>query len=232
MELATLRERIREDLDDILPGDGTDDSAALWKDYELNRYFDQAQRRFVSGTNYFHEILSLPVVPDLKDISLPVRVLRIRDQRAFLETAQEEIYERELGGLSSPTDDYGRAGSTSPFLAGTETGRPQFFTLDVRGDKLTLYPTPETEDRLSIAVYYTPREEVADRGRLDIQDPEHVEYVLEGAKAMAYRKHDVDVYDPRLADYWQTMFERRIKEVRGERMRRRRTPGQIRYGGL
>jgi len=226
-----LRNRFRRDVDD-LDEDPSDQSDLLFTDDEVNEFMEEAYQQFVAETLYYHRVLELEVVQGEADITLPEEFLQTRGEKGYLVDANCSVFMQSLQPLSSIVDDYG-VRSFAPGFNSTVSGTPRIFTLDLEFNTLRLYPTPEVDDTLQIPIYSKPpRIADFDAGPFVITDSMHVRHLLPGMKALAYAKQDADVYDRNTADRYAGAFDRKILDVYSERMRRRRKPQEIRYGGF
>ena len=230
MTPAQLLDRFRRDVDD-LDLDPNDQSDLLWSDEDVMHYMEEAHRDLVVGALYLHKVLEIPVNEGEAVSALPSSFLEMRGERAFLRTARTFVVEREQAGFSGAHDDYGQFVPSSPFVQDAPPGRPRVFTLDMENDQITFFPTPEANDILELPAYVEPPR-IAVAEQFAFSNESHQLALLDGMKAMAYRKQDADAYDPNQAETWQGRFDAKISAIKWERMRRRRKPGQIRYGGI
>lgn len=229
MTPAELKTRFRRDVDDI-QHDLNDETDLLFTSDDVDYYLDEAHRQFVAETRYLHEKLELNVLAGEASVSLPVRFLEPRGKTAYLVTADRVIPEIDYDDHPQAHDDYGSQVVANPMFE-SGTGTPRQYTLDMESDELVLFPTPEENDTLHILAFMEP-EDVSDVGAFAISNPRHISMLLHGMKMLAYRKQDADAYDPRQAELWEERFNDAIAQVSSERMRRRRKPGVVRYGGL
>lgn len=224
--VSQLIERFRIDVDDI-KYDPADETDLLFTDADIEYYFVESQRRFVAETFYLHGTIREKVVANSPIVRLSDRVLEFRNRHAYLETLGVSLEERNYGELINHVgDDYGMQVTTSPF--DRQTGRPRFFSADIENDRIDLFPTPEADDIFVAEVYL----EAPCTPTLVIDNPRHVNMLLNGMKALAYAKQDADAYDPRQAARWEEKFAYDIFQVGAERQRRRRKPGIVAYGGI
>lgn len=234
MTPTILRDRFRRQVDDVLL-DPSDDSAALWTDEDILYYMNEALSRFVHDTLYLTETIELTVVADDAVVTLPERVISIRDDRGYLVERKQEIrdvaYSQASGGF---TDDYGYSisGARLDPLADMPSGRPRAYSADIDSHELRLFPPSDTDDTLRVNVYVEAAELEDFDAELPIKNPRHARMLLNGMKALAYEKQDAEVYDPKQANRFELQFAADIAQVAGERMRRRRQPQPIPYGGL
>lgn len=224
-----LKTRFRRDVDDIQL-DPDDESDLLFTSDDVDYYLDEAHRQFVTETQYLHEKPTLYVVAGQPSVALPDRFIELRDHTAYLVTADKKIQEFNYNEAGTTEDDYGSSVVGNPIFD-TETGTPRSFSLDVDSNELHLFPTPEEDDTLQILAFMEPKD-VSETERFAIKNPRHITMLLAGMKALAYDKQDADAYDPRQSEKWREQFEGFISQVQSERMRRRRRPGLVKYGGL
>jgi hypothetical protein len=226
---AELKTRFRRDVDDIQHGPA-DESDLLFTSDDVNYYLDEAHRRFVAETRYLHEKLQLPVSAGTPRVSLPTRFLEARGKTAHLATADRIIPEFDYDDHAQAHDDYGSQVVDNPMYR-SETGEPRRYTFDAEEGYIYLFPTPEEDDTLELLAFVEPKN-VSEVGKFAFKNERHLSMLLHGMKALAYRKQDADAYDPRQAELWEERFADAIAQVSSERMRRRRKPGVVRYGGI
>ncbi len=224
-----LKTRFRRDVDDI-QYDPTDESDLLFTSADVDYYLDEAHRQFVTETQYLHEKLTLYVVAGQPSVGLPDRFIELRDNVGYLVTADKKIREFNHNESGMPESDYGLHVVDNPIFQ-TETGTPRGFSLDVSSNELHLFPIPDEDDTFQILAFMEPKD-VSEVDKFAIKNPRHINMLLAGMKALAYDKQDADAYDPRQAERWREKFEGFISQVQSERMRRRRRPGLVKYGGL
>lgn len=222
--------RFRADVDDRLMDEDDGDSALLWSKADVEFYVEESQRQFVAGTFYLHGVREAPVVADDPVVRLSDDIIQLRGNEAVLVEAQTVLKEQDA--LNEARDDYGAYPQNHPLLETSQPGQPQTFSLDVNTREIRLFPTPDTDDTLRFSAFLEAPSLRSNGGALVIRNPRHVMMLLDGMKALAYAKQDADAYDPRQSERFALAFARSIRQVRGERMRRRRRPGEIVYGGL
>lgn len=225
-----LLDRFRRDVDD-LDFDSSDQSDLLWSDDDVMHYMEEAHRQLVSEARYLHKILEIPVTEGYSEAALPGSFLQLRGDKAFLRESRTTVVEREMAGFSGATDDYNQTVPSNPFVQNSPPGRPRIFSLDMEDATLVLFPTPDRDDLLELPAYVEPPR-IEHAGKFAISNESHQLALLDGMKALAYRKQDADAYDPGQAERWQLAFEDKISAIKWERMRRRRKPGAIQYGGI
>jgi len=228
--LTWLRDRFRVDVDDI-DLDPADQSGLLWKDEDILFYIDEAHSQFVHDTLYRHELLQVFIPAELSSVALPERVIELRGSVAYLESSGTPVHEINSDEMGVASDDYGTDIAIDPYVEQTP-GRPRNFSLDIDAGQVHLFPPSSVEDMLKIPAYLEAREITDWNCTLDIKNKRHQRMLLNGIKALAYAKQDADAYDPNQAARWQEAFQRDIDQVNSERLRRRRKPGQVQYGGL
>lgn len=233
MTPTQLRDRFRREVDDELQ-DAADDSAALFKDDEILDFLNDALQKFVHDTRYINKQIEIAVTADTASVDVPDTVIELRENTAYLKTYKVYIEEKSYAALQNAgSDDYGRTvvPGYNP-LNNTETGRPRFFSFDVEANKIHFFPVPDADDTIVLQVY-VEAEQLADfADTLPITNGRHQRMLLNGMKHFAYGKLDAETYNPEQQNLFEARFERDIRDVRGERQRRRRDPGPIQYGGI
>lgn len=224
-----LKERFRRDVDDVR-FDPEYDVDLLFSEDDVDYYLDEAHHRFVVETYYLFEKLTLPVSKGIDHVHLPVRFLELRGDTVYLVNAGWALSQADHDSNRIAGDDYGAAVSYPPVFR-TQDGTPRLFSLDIEAERLTLFPTPVEDDCIEMMAYMAPRP-VSETGRFAMRDSRHIRMLLPGMKALAYAKQDADVYDPNQAARWEEQFQQEILKAQSERLRRRRTPSVVRYGGL
>ena len=229
MTPTQLKDRFRRDVDDV-PMYPEETSGCLWTDDDIYGYMDEVQRDFVARTLYLFEVVEAPLSAGESETPLPRRVLEVRGA-VYLQsegTILTDINARESVWVS----DYGVMVPAGPRGIPKTTGRPTLYSIDIVRGQITVAPIPLEDDTLLIPAYVEARELDVDGGMMDVSNERHQMIILDGMKAVAYRKQDADAYDPNQADRWQLEYERRLQQAHGEILRQRRNPGEIAYGGL
>lgn len=229
MTPTQLKDRFRLDVDDV-PPHPEETSGCLWSDADIFGYMDEVHRDFVARTLYLFEMVEVPFSAGETDIPLPRSVLELRGP-VYLQnegTILADVNARE----NVWTSDYGVMVAAGPLNVPRTTGRPSLYSLDIVRGRITIAPAPLEDDVLLVPAYVEARMLDKNCNSLEVTNERHQIIILDGMKAVAYRKQDADAYDPNQADRWQLEYERKLQQAHGESLRRRRNPGEIMYGGI
>jgi hypothetical protein len=228
--LTYLKDAFRSDVDD--PDiDPTDQSGLLWSDDDVLEYINRAHSEFVAKTLYRSGFLRIPVQANEELASFPDSVLETKDESGYLETAKVTVPEINIDDVITATDDYGVELQTNPY-ENMSPGTPRAFSFDAEERVVKFFPASAIDDTFVLPVFLEATEIESWEHRLNITNPRHVRMLLPGMKMHAYLKHDADAFNKDESDYWFGVFRDHISEVYGERERRNRRPGTIRYGGI
>lgn len=129
------------------------------------------------------------------------------------------------------SDDYGMFSVTTSWRTQTDT-YPKALITDTSQLQARMYPVPTADGTLTLHVYRRPLKSLEERGILEIKDRMQQRTMLLKAKAIAYRKHDAEVYNPQLAQELELQFENRLLEMKSRVHRARRRSKGVAYGGL
>lgn len=224
-----LKDRFRRDVDDV-PPDPDDTSGCLWADEEIYDIMDEVQKHFVHETLYLYGVQEIFFIAGDTSVPVPQRIIEIRGP-VLLKDAGTKVAVGSIWDTTS-TDDYG-VPLTQPLHVPTGHGaHVSAVSLDISTNQLHLTPTPTEADVLLVPCYMEARDIEPRSDRMDVSNTRHQRVLLDGMKAVAYRKQDSDVYDPNQAERWQFRFDQQIAEVASELVRRRRNPPVMQYGGL
>ena len=229
MTPTQLKDRFRRDVDDF-PPDPQETAGCLWSDDDIFDYMNEVQKDFVARTLYLFEVLEIPFSAGETQISLPSPVLEVRGPVYLKDdgTILTDVNVRE----SVWTSDYGVMVPAGPTGLPATTGRPSLYSLDIERGTITIAPEPLNADTIILPAYLeAPDIDVGDDA-ITVTNLRYQMIILDGMKAVAYRKQDADAYDPNQADRWQLEYERKLQQAHGESLRRRRNPGEIVYGGI
>jgi len=184
MNLGELLSEVRSQLDDVI--DDYDDSDALWKDAELIRYINEAQREvairaeclFDSSTSSVSEIA---IQKDVDNYPISNLILHIKS--VFLDSDNCVLSRVDACDILWSCKD-------------KRQGVPRKYTLDKEVGKIYFDSIPQEVDTARLIVSRLPLDDLAS----DSDVPEiHAKYhfkMLEWVKYLAYGKHDSEMYDP------------------------------------
>lgn len=190
----------------------------LWEDAELLKYLDHAQKEFARETHCFPDrrTFTLRVTADEPWLSKPERVIDVRE--AKLRTSKTQVFPCNANELSGYWEG--------------DTGLPVRLITDLDVNYWRLYPIPTAADTLELFVTRLPEDDITDAsGVIEIPD-EWREALLEGVKARAYLKQDVETYDPEKANVAKVLWQQHLIEAAGRIRIQQRRPGVVRYGGI
>lgn len=212
MLTSELLEKFRRDFDDL-------EEPYLISDAEFYEFLDDAQREFARLTNYFQDsstaaVCQLAVTASTPLVSIDSRILEVREAR--LASTDKKLEIKNL--VEVDLDD--------------ATGTPSILVFDVETDKVRLYPEPTESDTINLKVTRYPLEEVDGYSELEVSDPRLQRKLLMWVVHMAYSKEDSEVYNPDAASKFERRFIGFCEQFKNERMRLRRRPGAVKYGGL
>jgi hypothetical protein len=213
-ELAVL---FRQDVDDVLSDDDTDDSDRLWSDVEVYRYMTAACDALAKLTDGIYKVLELPIVSGESVISLPRTVLQIREAKLVsndVPVVQRNANERRWDTYSR--DDYGSC------------VRGPTYTRDYERRAIVLYPEPTADDTLEVQCTVTTATALSENMLLPFLDMEDQQLLLLSMKAQAYKKQDVETQDLQRAKMYEQDFKAGALQRKYELQRYRRTPGTVR----
>ena len=222
-----LKDLFRREMDDV-PEHPDDTSGCLWSDEEIYGYLSEAQQILVYESRYLFQSVEVIVPANLSSIDLPRRLIDARDISLLVGDKAYPVERVNLYTVTADVHDYGRVLSTPAAQRGSKLR----VTLDLDSDRITILPPQQEDIRLTVNGYVEADPIVDSNSRLDVRNPRHQRVMLKGAKAMAYDKHDSEVHNPNQVAKLEAEFYGGIREIHGERLRRRREPGTIKYGGL
>jgi hypothetical protein len=207
MKLRELVLAFREEIDD-LGGDvadpcawENDDTGLLWKNHELVRYINEAEREFCRRRplqdNATAAVCEIAVTSGTAVYAYDERALYI--ERAKLDG---EDYDLEKV-LVEYLDEYYPAWES-------DTGTPLLYVEDMTEHRFRLYPTPDASFTLTLTVGRLPLREMDWNKRLTEEpeiNPRHHLDLLLWMGHMAMRKRDSQTYNKEESDRYFDMFE-------------------------
>jgi hypothetical protein len=228
-EMADLIEHFRDDMFDPPLPSATDTSESMWTDSEILRFARQAQEEFCRYTLCLSD--SRTFRPKIKpgDSLVKADPRIIKPKNAYLKSTGKELRlvraaEMDEGvGIS----DYGASSSGNWRVA---EGTPTHLITDDETGYFRLYPAPPVKsdpDELMLSVYRLPKEE------LELEIPEEWRIkLLDGMKAQAYNKEDIEVNDTVKADKFRLRWLNWLTEGKKSFRVFYRGSRSIAYGGI
>lgn len=206
----------------------------LWSDDEVWRYAADAQRQFVRLTGGVSDVLSdataVGIVAGEAWADLHPSILRIMAAtRRSDHKPIELINSTDLGKMRS--SDYGQI---KALILDELEGPVRYGVIGLQRNKIRWVQVPLVDDIVDLHVYRTaltiidgPDQEIADI------DEEHHLRLLDWMKHLAYKKQDVDTYDPRRSAQAEQDFRVYCDQVKAEWERYKAKPVRVvSYGGL
>lgn len=229
LTIAQLITQARERLDDKV-------EPYLWSDTELYLFLDLAQKRFVKKTDMLRTgtictTITVPIAEDYEFVTFDDSILRIRS--ASLESDSRTI--RVIN--ANEVEEYGIETDYGVSLTGawrTRTGTPEYLVCDIDEGKGRVIPIPTADDTLQLVVDRLPIKDITvggDPDALEIRDDDHRFGLIDWVAHLAYKKDDVETFDPDKSEKARMSFEAMCMEAKYEIRRRRRAVGNVRYGG-
>lgn len=243
MNLGDLRDELRTNIlrDYSNLAEGSDDDR-LWSDKTLNRYINEAQRRFArnslilrTAADEFGLVRCVEGVSDytLDPLVLAVISCRQGDDKADLARAGHGVFNTYL-----QADPYFFDPSS---LSAIPPGKPVAFSTDeevmqqetaaIEQIKLRIYPAPAapyTAD-FHLRVVRLPKQLVDDADECELPQDHQLE-MLDWAAYLALRMVDRDGEDPKRAEERRAAFEAAWKDARKAVMRKVFTPQPWGFG--
>lgn len=205
----------------------------LWSDAEVWRYMGEAQRMFVRLTggvsDFTSPVTEIPVVVGEAWADLHPSVLRVMSMSRRSDGRQLRLLNgTDIGKPSS--SDYGLTQITR---LDNKTGPVHSAVLGLERNKVRWVQVPEAGDVVDAHVYRLPLTIVdgPDQELADVPE-EHHWHLLNAMKALAYRKHDADTYDPGKARDSEQAFANYCLLVKAEWERYKHKTRVVGYGGL
>jgi len=241
-ELKDLIRYFRQDVfDPELPGSG-DSSESLWTNDEITRYADQAQEEFARVTHCLSDSRTFRPTIILGDglVKADPRIIKVKT--AYLESSGKEldiVRSREMDE-GATIKDYGLGNSRNSWREGF--GVPTHLVTDDEYGYFRLYPAlpastevpppdPLPTDTLVLAVYRLPKEPLLEGGELEIPAEWHMK-MLDGMKAQAYLKEDIEVNDDQKAMKFRARWEHWLSEGKKSFRVFYRGSRSVEYGGI
>lgn len=211
----------RDDVNDVV-------APYLWSDAVAYRYMTIVCDTVAVRTKQLVKQITLNFAAGATAVPLPRYVLEVREAQVVDGAVLSPInLNRTVGGVA---DDYGfSAGSMSAF--NQAEGAPRYYMRDADNQAIRLVPRPADAGALQLQCYVTIAEPMANGVRLPFSASEDLLLVLEGMKALAYRKQDAETEDLVRANAHGQIFESGLKEREWRVQNHRRTPGVVRMSG-
>lgn len=202
----------------------------LWSEDEITDYLDEAEDDFTSEVDVLLDRITIDYVADDQTVAIPSYVNRVREVKGD-DGRKLSLLNLEQFEMHVKADDYGKW--TVPRNWEADTGvRPTALITDWDFTEARMYPIPTQDGTLTLNVYRRPVLPLADRGELEVSDRRHQRCILLKARALGYRKHDSEAFNPQLAEEFEVRFMASMQELKTDVARSRRRAGTVVYGGL
>ena len=205
----------------------------LWKDVEVWEYMDSAYKAFVRLTggiaDFTSSITEVSATAGEPTSEVSKRILRFMSaQRTSDNRSVEIINSTDIGRLSR--SDYG---VSRPFTLNDQVGPITAMIIGMQRGVVRWLNVPEVDDLIKLHIYRLPLDDITGDGQefVDIDDQHHL-YLLNGMKALAYRKQDAETFDRARAEENEVVFARYCALVKSEFERERHKTRVVAYGGL
>lgn len=220
---------IRSDLADRPDiGEGGRERDTLWSDADLLRYLNSAAARLASDTLGLRKQFTIQVTAGTALLPFPYwQVLDFITAGFNSPAFGSSTYNLTQFDMNEGIcrDDYGVMINVQPDY--NTTGNPRYFTRDVDGTFMRLYPIPMVDGVFTALAYVLPTPIQAGMP-VPFQAQQDWDLLLMWAKNMAYRKHDADTLDLDRADAFRAEYNSTVIDRRSEIDRIARDGGIIR----
>lgn len=203
-----LVDKFRRQMDDVA-------EPHFWSDETICEMLDEAQREFAIITYIFKGSDSTIVVTaDDPYVTFPAELIFPRRAKLASQTRPLSLINMS-DAESQPVDDYGLQSSVWNWE--TVTGTPRLLITDETNGKGRLSPIPTADDTMTLHYFRFPQTAIADvNDTIELQDPRHQLSLLLYARHKAYDDHDVDTYNPQLAEEFYGKFLRKVQSFKSE----------------
>lgn len=203
----------------------------LWSEDEIVDYLDEAQDEFAQLTDAIADAITISYTASESEVDLPFYVTRIRDGFVTASGLILNLFNHEEWDEYIESDDYGMRLVNKDWMSKTAS-EPEAVITDTESGKLRFYPIPTVDGSVTLRVYRRPIKDLGSAGKFEITDRMKQRVFLKKAKAIAYRKHDAEAFNPQLAQELEQQFEQGIMELKSRVARARRRSKAVAYGGL
>lgn len=194
----------------------------LWKDAEIYRFIDGAQKMFCRLTEGLEDartpsVTKLVLTPGQEWAELSPLILKIRSARRDGRPLSLVPFEDALD------NGYHRHGVS---------GAPRALVLGESRGAVRVHPVPIEATTIDLAVFRLPLKTITDMGcqRLEVED-HHADGLLLWMKHLAYGKQDSETFDPNRAETAKAEFAAYCAKAKQEQGRARHPAGATMYGG-
>lgn len=208
----------------------------LWKDEEIYRYIDDAQKMFcrLQGgiADATSDLTQLSISTGDKFIPISPLILKVRFANLLSDGRDIRIlnFEDLQFGRAFMDNDYGF--STS-FKLTDETGEVRAIVTGMEANQIRLVKIPEVDDTIGLTVYRIPLTTLkGDSGEEFEIDEQHHWHLLAWVKHLAFLKQDAETYDRDGSERNRQEFLQYCDMARQERERREHKYRTVSYGGL
>lgn len=218
MDSTTLYELFRSDVAD-------EAQPYLWKETEVWAYMDSAYKTFARLVGGFPDFTSSVTQIDASagepTTEISKKIMRVMSAR--------RADGRELSVINAA--DLGRGGCA--YSLTDHTGPLTAMVIGMQRGLVRWINVPELDETVSLHVYRLPLGDITGEGQeFDDLDEQHHIYLLNGMKALAYRKQDAETFDKERAEENEAVFYRYCQQVRGEFEREKHKTRVVGYGGI
>ena len=192
----------------------------LWSDGEVKRYLAEAQDYFMHETMYMASTETFTYSADDLEVTFPEYITQIR--QAY--DASENI----LPVINKPEWDMLKRGSSWR----SDTGDVTDLVSDLSFHKIRLFPIPEEDGTFYLDVFRVAKTLIEDDAELEVTERPAQRVILTGARAVAYKKEDIETLDDVKAQKYRAEFEIQTSDFYARMQNARRTPRNVAYGGI
>lgn len=199
----------------------------FWSDCELYEYMSNGESTIAERILCIQDMSSEACIYDVpsgeSEVVLHPSVIRIRDAR-WVENGGE--IKLDIKSVDQLVDEGAR------IL--TRQGRPHTMLTGAVTDGVRLYPMPQDDGQLHLAMYRTPLKQLSETNKKFEIPFQYRAALLEWMKFEALMKDDAETFDRERAERALSVFDRKVDEYETNEQRRRGGPqsGYIAYGGL
>lgn len=205
----------------------------LWSDTEVLRYANEAYRMFVRLTggisDFTSDACTVDIVAGEPLADLHPSVMRVMSATRRSDTHPLQILNStDLSKMRS--SDYGQM---KQLVMDDKTGPVRYMMLGMQRGVVRWIQVPEVADTVDLHVYRLPLDQITDFGQeLSEVDEDHHFKLVDWMKHLAYKKPDLDGFNPKGSEQCKRDFENYCAFVRAEWERYKHKTRVVSYGGL
>ena len=211
--LSTMISMFRTDMNDQY-------EPYLWSDAEIKRHLSEAQDFFLLNTDRIATTETLTYKAGDTTVTFPSYITHIRSARNSDESRLDHLDKIDWDNYKGDT------------LWRTDTGVLTDLITDYTSKEIRLYPIPEEDGAFELDVYRVAKKDLETTGIMEVTDRPAQRVLLMGAKAYAYSKQDVDVYDSKAEMKLRALFEAQVQDYYYRVQNARRYARPVSYGGI